>query len=424
MIIFKIVLSLFLALFVSGCFGEVNPPKHINANEKAFEEEDTYILYALRAEQIKEYEVASSLFDELWKRSDKREYLYRSLQNDLSAQKNKKVIDRVDELIQGRLDDYRLARFKVVALISDGKLEEARVLAVELVEISNEVKDYLLVSEIYIKQKKYDTALKYLESAYTKNYNEIILDKMSIILYVNLQRTNEAIAQLETHTRVYGCSKIICSRLISFYSNENNLEGLLSTSLRIYELDRSDDTAKKIVQIYLYKKEYIKLLSFLEKSSIDDEMLLQMYVNLKNYKKASELSDKLYVQTGDLNYLGQSAIFEYESSDNKDDKKMQNSVVEKLKEVVKTDKNPLYLNYLGYLLIDHSLNIEDGMKYVQEALKFNQNSAFYLDSLAWGYYRLGNCKKAYEIIQRAMQLEGGDDPEVIKHVKAIESCKN
>ena len=421
---FKIFLSLFLVLFFVGCFGEPKPPKALAPNEKAFAEEDLYILFALRAEQLKEYDAASNIFNSLWKKSGKKEYLYRSLQNDLVANKNKQVISRVDEVTLGKMDDFKLVRFKIIALMGDEKFEMARVLAIELVEKSKIVSDYILVSEIYVKQKKFNTALKYLESAYTKNYNEKILDKMSIILYVNLQRKRDAIAQLETHSRIHGCSKIICTRLIGFYSNENNIEGLLSVYLRVYELEKSTKIAKKIVQIYAYQKEYIKLMNFLQKSGSDDELLLQVYINSKNYKKASILAQKLYSQTGDINYLGQSAIFEYESCKNKNDKQMQTRMIEMLKEVVSVKKNTLYLNYLGYLLIDHSIDIKEGMGYIREALEIEPNSAFYLDSLAWGYYRLGECKEALKIIKRVKKLDGGDDPEVLEHIKAIKKCKN
>lgn len=419
----KIFITLFLALFFSGCFGGLGSPAP-KPYEKTFAEEDIYILFALRAEQLKDYESAATIFNSLYEKSDKKEYLYQSLQNELTLHKNAQVVAKIDAVTDGSMDDFKLVRLKIIALIGDEKFEEARVLAIKLVEKSKEVNDYILVSEIYVKQKKYDTALKYLESAYTKDYNEKILDRMSIILYVNLQRNKEAIAQLETHARIHGCSKIICTRLIGFYSNENNIDSLLSVYLRYYEMEKSDNIAKKIVQIYAYKKEYIKLMGFLEKSKSDNELLLQVYINAKNYKKASKLANTLYEETGDANYLGQSAIFEYESNKNKADKKMQDSVIEKLKEAVSAEKKPLYLNYLGYLLIDHSIDIKGGMKYIREALKLQPNSAFYLDSLAWGYYKLGNCEKAYKIISEVRKLDGGDDSEVIAHEKAIHECIN
>ncbi len=419
----KIFLSLALALLFSGCFVKFADAE-VKSNEKVFEEEDAYILFALRAEELKQHDEASSIFSTLYEKSNKKEYLYESLQNDLLAQKYEKAVKRVDAEIGEELEDFKLIRIKIIALIGDGKLQEARVLAIALVEKSKEVDDYILVSEIYVKQKKFNTALKYLESAYTKNYNEKILDKMSIILYVNLQRKKDAIAQLETHARMYGCSKEICTRLIGFYSNENNIDGLLSAYLRLYELEKNEEIAKKIVQIYAYKKDFIKLMSFLQDSGVDNDLLLQVYINSKNYSKAAVLAKKLYEDRGDLNYLAQSGIFEYESHKDKSDKVMQASVIEKLKKAVAVDKKPLYLNYLGYLLIDHSINIKEGMAYVREALKIEPNSAYYLDSLAWGYYKLGDCAKAYKIISKVLKLEGGDDIEVVKHLKTIKKCKD
>ena len=419
---FKIFFYLALVLIFSGCIGQME--SQIKPNQKVFEEEDAYILFALRAEQLRDYESASELFNDLYEKSDKKEYLYRSLQNSIAAKKNAKVIEKVDDITAGKLDDFILIRIRIVALIQMQKFVEAKNLALELVAVTKDVDDYILLSDIYIKLKKFDTALKYLESAYTRDYNEKILDKMSIILYVNLQRKKDAIAQLETHTRVHGCSKLVCMRLIGFYSNENNVDGLLSTYLRLYKLNKDEAISKRIIQIYGYKKEYVKLIGFLEDSGSDDDLLLQLYINSKNYKKASPLADKLYKKIGDINYLGQSAIFDYESVANKNDKAMQKRVIKKLKEVIKTQENPLYLNYLGYLLIDHKLDVKQGMKYVRRALRVEPKSAFYLDSLAWGYYKLGNCKEAYKIIKKVTKLEGGDDKEVLSHFKQIKKCVN
>jgi len=419
---FVTLLLVLLSLFLVSCAGKNADLKTLKPNEKAFEEEDAYILFALRAEQIHENRAASSIFKTLYEKSEKKEYLYRSLQNNLLAREYEEVIKVVDEITNGSFDDYVLMRVKVIALMELHKMDEAKVLATQLVEKSNAVNDYLLVSDVYIKRQEYDIALKYLESAYIKNYNEKILDKMSIILYVNLQRTKDAIAQLETHTRVHGCSKLICHRLIGFYSNENNVDGLLSVYLRLYSLDKSKEIADKIIQIYSYKKDYIKLMDFLEESKSDDKALFELYAFTKNYHKAYLLADKLYAKTGDINYMGQSAIYEYESANDKNDKKLLHNIVNKLQKVVKIDSNPLYLNYLGYVLIDHDIDVKEGMKCIEKVLLTQPNSSFYLDSLAWGYYKLGKCKKAKEIMNRVVTLEGGDDPEVKKHIRIIDKC--
>jgi len=417
----KSLLFLVLLISLAGCNmkSSVKP----KANEKVFDQEDIYILTALRMEQLKLYERASGFFQTLYEESGKKEYLYRSLKDDLAANKNEKVVQRVDAQLGESLADYELVRLKILALIKLLKIKEAKQLAITLVESSKEMDDYLLVSEIYINEKEFDIALKYLESAYVKNYDEKVLDKMAIVLYINLGRKKEAIAQLESHSRIQGCSKAICVRLIGFYANDNNIDGLLSTYLRLYEINPNKEISQKIVQIYGYKKDYTALVSFLEKTKNDDELLFQALVKLKNYKKAYPLAEKLYVKNGAIHFLGQSAIFEYESAKDKNNKQMLNSVIEKLEKVTQTSKDTIYLNYLGYILIDHDIDVKKGMKYIRKTLKIEPNSAYYLDSLAWGYYKLGKCKKAKKIMKKVAKMKGGDNPEVVKHIKIINKCR-
>jgi len=415
----KIFTFVFVALFFVACSTQPKAPK---PSEKAFEGEDTYILFALRAEQIRDYKSAAMLFDKLYNKSSKKEYLYRSLTDELHAKEYKKVLAKVESLTHGSLSDAKLVRYKIMALVALSRLDEAKELAMALAKKTRKADDYILASDVFIKKKEYNMALKYLDSAYVQNYNEKILDKMAIILYVNLDRKKDAIAYLETHSRINGCSKLICNRLIGIYSNENNIDGLLSVYKRLYNIDKNENVAQKIIQIYAYKRDYIQLINFLEESGADDDVLLQLYITGKNYDKASKLAAKLYDEKGDIKYLGQSAIYEYESQAKNISKKELHQVVKKLEKVVEETHDPLYENYLGYILIDHDIDIKKGMEYVKNVLKNNPDSAYYLDSLAWGYYKLGKCHKSKELFDKVVKLEGGDDPEVLKHVNAVKRC--
>ena len=415
----RILLLAMISLFFISCSMH---PKPIKPDEKAFEAEDFYIMLALNAEQTKHYKTAAKRFEDLYARASKKEYLYRSLQNYLQAKENEKVVKKIDEITQGSFADPVLVRLKIIALMEMGKLKNAKELAIALAKKTQQANDYLLASDVYIKNQEYDLALKYLDSAYMKEYNEKILDKMAIILYVNLHRKKDAIAYLETHTRIHGCSKLICKRLIGIYSNENNIEGLLSVYKRLYSLDKDKAVARKIMQIYAYKKEYVKLIDFLEETKADDEVLLELYMRGKNYEKASALAQKLYEETSDIKYLGQSAIYDYEAHSKKISKKVLTSVINKLTKVVNETDDPLYLNYLGYILIDHDIDVKKGIGYIKRVLKTNPDSAFYLDSLAWGYYKLHQCAKAKKIMDRVVNMEGGDNPEVLLHVKKIKKC--
>ncbi|MBA1438160.1 MAG: hypothetical protein FAF05_04095 [Epsilonproteobacteria bacterium] len=417
---FKIVVSVLLAILFSAC---ATRPSAIKPYEKAFDAEDVYIMYALRAEQTRNFATASQLFEQLYEKSEKKEYLYRSLKDQYIAKEYAQLIAKIDTILaDDPLKDARLVRIKIVALAQLEKLQQAQSLAMSLAKQTNDAEDYLLVADMLIKTKEYEKALRYLDSAYMKDYSEKILDKIAILLYVNLGKKKEAIARLETHSRVHGCSELICNRLLGIYSNENNIDGMLAVYKRKYELRRDKDVAEKIIQIYGYKRDYVKLMNFLEQSHEDDALLLELYVSAKDFKKAQKLAKKLYEKEGVIDYLGQSAIYEYEANKEDLNETTLLRVADKLEEVVKRSSDPLYKNYLGYLLIDHDIDVSKGMRYVKDVLKVKPDSGYYLDSLAWGYYKLGECKKAYKLMQRVKTLQGGDDPEVDLHIQKIKQC--
>ena len=390
---------------------------------KVFEAEDMYALFALDAEAHGQYAAAAQFYALLYEKAPRPEYREHFFENLLQAGLFADVIDNVNQIEAEEELTPALERYRIRALIGERALPEAEGYALALLKRTKATQDYLVVAEIYALQKQYNTALRYLESAYDVNYNEAVLDRMAVVLYVNLDRRKDAIAQLETHIRLHGCSERICKRLAGFYSDQNNIEGLLSTYRRLYDAVPSQEIADGIVRIYSYQNDLVRLKQFLEQYHTDDETLIKLYLSAKEYKEASALAQALYEKNGDAFYLGQSAIFAFEGAEDKKTPGLLAEVVGKLKTAVKIDKDPLQLNYLGYLLIDYDIDPAEGIVYVEAALKQEPDSPFYLDSLAWGYYKLGQCAKASELIQKAVEaMRGEEDDELNKHRKAIAEC--
>jgi Flp pilus assembly protein TadD len=73
------------------------------------------------------------------------------------------------------------------------------------------------------------------------------------------------------------------------------------------------------------------------------------------------------------------------------------------------------LNYLGYAWIDRGERLQEAMGMVEKAVAANPRSGAIVDSLGWAHYRLGNYKKAVEILEQAVELEAGD-PEINNHL--------
>lgn len=73
------------------------------------------------------------------------------------------------------------------------------------------------------------------------------------------------------------------------------------------------------------------------------------------------------------------------------------------------------LNYLGYMLADRNIRLDEAYKMIQKAVDLKPNSGAYLDSLGWVYFRQGKFTDAERILVRAVDLTG-PDPTVHDHL--------
>ena len=171
------------------------------------------------------------------------------------------------------------------------------------------------------------------------------------------------------------------------------------------------------LRIYLDNKEYNKALRLINKYKLSDEFKLVVYEEKRDYKKASILAKKLYEESTKLEFLLKYCIYTYKEAPSK---KTALNIIPKLKYLIKFYPNSAFLyNFLGYILIDNDIDVKEGIEYVKKALEFDPNNEEYLDSLAWGYYKLGKCKEAWEIIKN-IKL---DNEEIKKHKEDIKKCK-
>jgi len=78
-------------------------------------------------------------------------------------------------------------------------------------------------------------------------------------------------------------------------------------------------------------------------------------------------------------------------------------------------EQPLILNYLGYSWVDQGQNLKQAMDLIRKAVKLKPADGYFVDSLGWAHYRLGNYKKAAKHLERAVELRS-DDPVINDHL--------
>ncbi|WP_295052976.1 hypothetical protein [Sulfuricurvum sp.] len=408
-----------LAVIVTSCIVSGAPKSVQNTNLL----EDTFSLYALDAQMRQKYHQSSGFFAELYKQTSKKEYLYQSLQMLEQANDIKTLSKQLAAALIALPEDETLKRFEIIVLLKGGNFAEASQKALILSEKSNQAANYLLYAEARLKLGEYADAVATLKKAYALNYDETTAERIALIQYTQLGEKNEAIHFLKEHIGTHGNSQILGKRLGSLYADGGALDDAAVMYEQAYEAYQDPASAEAALKIYLYQQNFSKMTALLEKSHTNDSLLLDIYVKVKAFDKASALAQTLYEREDNPLYLAQSSVFKYEGAENRKDPALLTSVIEGLKKANTDLEEPLYLNYLGYLMIDHDVNVTEGMGYVQRALEKQPDSPFYLDSLAWGKYKMGECVEALRLIKQVESMIGTDEDEVKDHLKAIEKCK-
>jgi tetratricopeptide (TPR) repeat protein len=82
------------------------------------------------------------------------------------------------------------------------------------------------------------------------------------------------------------------------------------------------------------------------------------------------------------------------------------------------DKNPSHagvLNYLGYMLADRGVRLDEALGYIQKAVELDPYNGAYLDSLGWAYFKLKQYEPAERYLRQAAELNDSD-PTILEHL--------
>ena len=91
-----------------------------------------------------------------------------------------------------------------------------------------------------------------------------------------------------------------------------------------------------------------------------------------------------------------------------------------MKKSLGLDDNPqmiaLTCNFLGYMWVDHHLNLEEAGDLIKRAVEIEPDNGMYVDSLGWYYYHTNHYDQALAQLSRAVDLIKPEDPTVLEHL--------
>lgn len=406
-----------------------NPKNFSNdkkTSKKILRNEDQLIIQAIFFEEQRAYKQSHELYALLYDATAKEEYLLKELNTAHQAGILSKNLNDLQTFIERNPNNHQAKRLLLSFYLKAKNFKEAKKVAGTLTKNSNQAVDFELAANPYIFTGDYEESLIYLKEAYKKTQNEDILLKIVTIEINYLQDVKSAVEILEKHRETEGCSEKICLQLIGIYSQEHKTEQLISVYKSLYEHTQKDIYAEKIIESYLLNHNLDAAVQYLEKSNQSRSLLYALYMEQKAYQEANRLAKTLTVETNDPKWYAESAISYYESLVDNNDKTALAKVIQDFEKAIELgEKNPVYLNFYGYTLIDKDIDVKRGLNAIKKALAEEPENTYFLDSLAWGYYKLNECKKAYPAIKRVVEVEGLNEAEIIEHWNAIDKkCKN
>lgn len=141
--------------------------------------------------------------------------------------------------------------------------------------------------------------------------------------------------------------------------------------------------------------------------------LAQVHEKTKDYVemgKALDEAEKLSTSTQDKETIFFMRGAMYERA------KKYDAAEAEFRKVLELDpENSSALNYLGYMLADRNVRLEEALRAISKAVELDPNNGAYLDSLGWVYYRLNKLDEAESYLRKALERVSRD-PTVRDHL--------
>jgi len=349
---------------------------------------------------------------------------------------------------------------------SDAALDQYKVIADANPE---DAQTYIRIAEIYRKQGKFELALENLRKASSMVQDSIEVPYNIASIYQAQGRYDEAVPIMrdllkkteKADGNYTGSAKsnraVFLERLGTIYREQGNYQAASETFRQMIALGGNDNIERgyqQVIDTWREAKEWQKATDAakeaVQKLPNSRDLKMVMDAQLADMGKADEaLKDvrsllkgdaddrQIYITLAQMN----TRLRRFPDAEQALDKAEQLSAKEEEKEYVWFLRGSTYerekrytdaegqfkkvlagdpghasaLNYLGYMLADQNMQLDEALGYIKRAVDLDPANGAYLDSLGWAYFRLGKYDLAEENLLKASQ-KINTDPTVHDHL--------
>jgi len=397
--------------------------------------------------------------------------LYSALGYTYEQQKQyKNAVDAYRHAIELDRDNLDAIRGLAENLLNDGQtdaaLEQYKVIADANPE---DAQTYVRIAEIYRKQGKFDLALDNLKKAGSMVQDSVEVPYNIAAIYQAQGRYDEAVPimrdllkKTEKADGDYSASAksnraVFLERLGTIYRDQGNNPAAIETFRQMIALGGDENIERgyqQIIDTWREAKEWQKATDVAKEAaqklpgSRDLKMVLaaqqadlgepdKALQEVRGMLKGDAEDRTVYIALAQMNTRlrrfsdAEQALDKAEQLSSKDEDKeyvwfLRGSTYEREKRYADAEgqfdkvlaSDPLHasaLNYLGYMLADQNMKLEEALGYIKRAVDLDPANGAYLDSLGWVYFRLGKYDLAEENLLKASE-KINTDPTVHDHL--------
>ncbi len=372
------------------------------------------------------------------------------------------AIESYKKALELEPDNLDTERALAKALLNDNQLDAALTAYQDIASGDPTDPDaYLHISEIQRRQGNYEEALTTLKKAKSLvsdsleiNFNEGLIDD-ALGRYDDAVQIFEKMAADSEHTTgQYSDSEksnrsLFLERLAILYREQNKIDQAIATYQKmadlggefaahayesevdtyrdVHQYDKATQVAREATEKFP-KQRGLKLMfamqladngradegialakSMLTKTPADLEVYRQLaniYTRLRRWQEAAaaiDQAEQLSTKADDKFYIAflRGTLFERQ-------KLYDQAETEFRKALAFDPNNSMTLNYLGYMLADHGIKLEEALAMIKKAVELDPQNYAYLDSLGWAYFKLGQYNVAETDLRKAVERNSMD----------------
>lgn len=274
---------------------------------------------------------------------------------------------------------------------------------------------------VFVAEKAYDQALAFLREVVTEFPDDVEAQLRIGLIYGEVKDYPKAVQQIKNVLSIRPKELRVRDHLAYLYEEMKDYDQAIREYEAIIQADDQYSDAHLHLGYLLYRlKRGEEALPYFRRVVTLNPKMTEAYLMLGlTLLQATRYDDAVETFKEGLVRNPDSADLHFNLGTTYDKMGRLDELIFEMEEAIRLDpKHADALNYLGYTYAERDMHLGEAVVLIQKALEIKPRNGYYLDSLAWAYFKLGRYQEALEEMKRAVEVVP-DDPVFFEHLGDI-----